>query len=55
MITRVRVGSVGRDDMADPAEQTARADPEARRDDEPQDAGQEAPVVELSDSGDDRT
>ena len=54
IITRVRVGSVGRDDVANPTEQAARTDPQARRDDEPQDTGQEATVVELSDSGDDR-
>ena len=49
MITRVR------DDVRDPPEQATRADPEARRNDEPQDTGQEPTVVELSDSGDDRT
>ncbi len=54
MITRVGVGGVGRDDVADPTEQAARTDPEAGGDDEPQDSGQEATVVELSDSGDDR-
>ena len=54
MITRVGVGSVGRDEVADPAEQAARANPQARGDDEPQDTGQEATVIELSDSRDDR-
>ena len=53
MITRVRVGGVCRDDVANPTEQAARADPQARRDDQPQDTGQEATIVELSDSGDD--
>lgn len=54
MITRVGVGGIGRDDVADPAEQATRTDPEARRDNESQDTGQEPTVVELSDSGDDR-
>jgi hypothetical protein len=54
MITRVRVGGVGRDDVAHPTEQATRTDPQAWRDDEPQDTGQEPTVVELSDSGDDR-
>ena len=54
MGARVGVGGVGRDDVADPTEQAARADPEARRDYQPQDAGKKAPVVELPDSGDDR-
>jgi hypothetical protein len=48
MITRVGVGGVGRDDVADPAEQATRADPQARGDDEPQDTGQEATIIELS-------
>ncbi len=54
MIARVRVGGVGRDDVANPAEQTTRTDPQTRRDDEPQYPGQKATIVELSDSGDDR-
>ena len=54
MITRVGVGGVGRDDVADPAEQAACANPQARRDNQPQDTGQEAPIVELSDARDDR-
>jgi hypothetical protein len=54
VITRVGVGGVGRDDVADPAEQATRTDPQARRDNQPQDTGQDATVVELSDSGDDR-
>ena len=54
MIACVGVGGVGRDDMADPTQQAACADPQPRRDDQPQDTGQEATVVELSDSGDDR-
>ena len=51
MITCVGVGGVGRDDVADPAEQTTRTDPQTRRDDQPQDTGQEATVIDLSDSG----
>ena len=54
MITRVAVGGVGRDDVADPAKQATRSDPQARRNDEPQDPSQEATVIELSDPGDDR-
>ena len=41
--------------MTNPAAQAARAEPEARRDDEPQDASHDAPVVELSNSGDKQT
>src|ERR687898_958982 len=54
VITGIRVGGVGRDDVRYPAEQATSADPKSRRDDQPQDAGQDAPVVELPDSGDDR-
>ena len=55
MIAGVGVGGVGRDDVADPTEQAPRADPQTRRDDEPQDARQDAPVVEVPYSGDDHT
>jgi hypothetical protein len=55
MITGVAVSGVGSDDVAHPSEQASSADPQPRRDDQPQDAGQDAPVVELPDSGDDRT
>ena len=41
--------------MTNPAEQATRAEPEARRDDEPQDASHDAPVVELSNSGEKQT
>jgi hypothetical protein len=51
---RVGVGGVGRDDVADPAEQATRTNPQARRNDEPQDTSQEATVIELSNSRDDR-
>ena len=54
MIACVGVGCVGRDDVANPAEQSTCIDPETRRDDQPQDAGEEATIVELSDSRDDR-
>ena len=54
MIACVGVGCVGRDDVANPAQQSARAYPEPRRDDQPEDSGEEATIVELSDSGDDR-
>ena len=54
MITRVRVSGVGCDDVADPTEQATRTDPQAWCDDEPQDTGQEATIIELSDPGDDR-
>src|SRR5262245_1427452 len=39
---------VGGDQVADPAEQPAGADPEARRDHEPEEAAQELAVVDLS-------
>src|SRR5215217_7580169 len=55
VIAGIRVGGVGRDDVRYPAEQATSADPKSRRDDQPQDTGQDAPVVELADSGDDRT
>ncbi len=54
MIASVCVGGVGSDDVANPAEQATRAEPEARCDDEPQNAGQDAAVVELPDSGDEQ-
>ena len=47
MITSVSVSRVRCDDVADPPEQASRADPQARRNDEPQDAGQDAAVIEL--------
>src|SRR5215208_5104363 len=50
MVPRVGVGGVGRDDVADPAEQTTRTNPQARRIDEPQDTSQEATIIELSNS-----
>lgn len=53
MVPRVGVGGVGRDDVADPPEQATRTNPQARRNDEPQDTSQEATVIELSNSRDD--
>src|SRR4051812_33177377 len=44
----------GGDDVADPAEQAAGADPHARRHDQPEDAAQEVAVVELPDPRKDR-
>src|SRR5215212_2731809 len=55
MIVGVGVSGVGRDDVCSPAKQATGADPEPRCDDQPQDAGQDAPVIELADAGDDRT
>jgi hypothetical protein len=47
MVARVSVGGAGRDDVRGPAEEAARADPQALRDAEPQGADQDAAVVEL--------
>src|SRR5215204_3595354 len=55
VVAGVGVGGVGRDDVRYPAEQAPGADPKSRRDDQPQDAGQDASVVELPDTRDDRT
>src|SRR6266498_1392302 len=43
------------DDVTDPAEHPAGADPHPRRDDQPEDAAQEVAVVELPDARKDRT
>jgi len=51
----VAIGRIGRDDVADPAERAARADPEAGREDESQDARQDLPVVELADAWNKKT
>lgn len=40
--------------MTDPAEHSARSDPEAGRDDQPENAPPESPVIKLSDTGDDQ-
>jgi hypothetical protein len=55
VIAGVGVCGVGRYEVADPPEQPARADPQPRRDDKPQDAGEDALVIELPDPGDDQT
>ena len=52
VIAGIGVGGVGCYDVADPSERPTRADPEARRDNEPQDAGQDAAIVELAYTGD---
>ena len=39
---------VGRNDMAHPAEQAAGANPESRRDDQPEDPAKEITVINLS-------
>src|SRR6187200_1012428 len=44
----------GRDDVAHPAEQAARPDPEAWRHDQPEQPAKEVAVVELSDAGHDQ-
>src|SRR5687768_2513490 len=49
----ILVGRVGADHVADPAEQAARADPEAGRDDEPEQRAQQRPVIELPRTGHD--
>ena len=50
----VGVGSVGRYDVANPAERAARANPEAGREDEPENARQDATVIKLADAGNDK-
>src|SRR5215218_7217532 len=47
LIASVTISGVGRDNVAYPSEQASGADPQPRRDDQPQDAGQDAAVVEL--------
>src|SRR5829696_493127 len=55
VIASVAVSRVGRDDVAHPTEQTSGADPQPRRDDQPQDASHDAAIVELPHPWDDRT
>ena len=52
---RVRVRGVRGDDVADPAQRSAGADPQARRDDEPDDPSPELTVVELAQPRNQRT
>jgi hypothetical protein len=54
MVACVGISGVRRDYVTDPTEQASRADPQAWRDDEPQNTGQDAPIVELSNSGDEQ-
>ena len=54
LFLRAAVGGERRDDVADPAEQAARPDPQARCDDQPEDPAQEITVVELPDTGNQR-
>ena len=49
----VPVRGVGRDHMAHPSKQSARSNPEAGRDDQPEDAAEEVAVVNLADSRND--
>ncbi len=51
MIFGVRIGRVSRDNMAYPAQHATRANPEAGRDNEPQDARQNSAVIELAHTG----
>ena len=55
MAFSVTIGSPGRDDMADPAEPAARPDPEARRDDQPENRSQDTAVIELPHARDEET
>src|SRR4051812_39546955 len=54
LLLRAMVRGERRDDVADPPEHAAGADPHPRRDDQPEDAAQEIAVVELADARDDR-
>src|SRR5215203_6449295 len=55
VIASIAVRGVGRDDVAHPTEQASGADPQSRRDDQRQDASQDAGIVELPHSWDDCT
>ncbi len=55
MILGVGICGVGSDDVADPTESSACADPEARSDNEPDDAREDSTVVELADTGNKET
>ena len=55
MILGVGVSGVGGNDVADPAERAARANPKARRDDKPKNSRQDAAVVKLADTGNKKT
>jgi len=55
MIFRVGVGGVGGDEVTDPTQRAAGANPETRGDDEPKDTGQNAAVVKLAHTRNDET
>src|SRR5882672_1845450 len=55
MIFGVRVSRVGGDDVANPAERAAGTNPKTRCDDQPENAREDAAVVELAYSGNDET
>jgi hypothetical protein len=55
MIFGVRVSRVGGNDVADPAERAAGTNPKTRCDDQPENAREDAAVVELAHSGNDET
>src|SRR5690606_8024672 len=52
VLARPAVRRVRRDDVAEPAEQPATADPQPRRHDQPEQPAQELAVVELAQPGD---
>ncbi len=53
MLFRIRVGGVSRDDVTNPAERSACAEPETGRQYKPENARDYATVVELTDAGND--
>src|SRR6266545_5768605 len=55
MIFRVGVSRVSSDEVANPSERAARANPKARRNNQPENAGKNPAVVKLTDSGNDET
>lgn len=52
--TRVVIGRVRADEVAHPTERAARAEPEAGRDDQPEEATEKGAVVKLADAGDNK-
>lgn len=55
MLSRVRVGTPGRDDVTNPAERSARSNPETGSKQQPENAREDSTVVELSDTGNHKT
>ena len=55
MIFGVGIGAPGSYDVANPAKRAARPDPEARSDNQPENAGEDASVIELAYSWDNKT